>query len=345
MSICCVLSIGSTRSLWSEIETDDTKYRLLYYSKQIDKYIVIANSYKKHKLKSKAINDNFEAIPTDAFSPLDSFIKILLIGKKVFKKNNISLIQAQDTLLLGVAAVILGKWFKKPVNVCVYGPNVFDTYWQRASWINLIMAPLGRWVLFNSSSIQVDGKMTSHSLQTQGIPAECIYIKPMIPNNINSFFQIERNQISLEQPVSLLFIGRLEKQENLTMLADVFKIISSYFCNKIELKIVGEGSEKYLLRKRLQRNKIEKNVRFLGWIHHSEITKVFAESEIFVLTSLYEGYPRVLMEAAASGMPTVATAVSGSDESIIDGKTGYIIPINDINAFADKVAYLIRNPV
>ena len=71
---------------------------------------------------------------------------------------------------------------------------------------------------------------------------------------------------------------------------------------------------------------------------------MFADSDVFVLTSDFEGYPRVLMEAAASALPTVTTAISGSDESIRDGESGFIVPIGALAEIAAKIRLLIEDP-
>ncbi|HEX8680357.1 MAG TPA: glycosyltransferase, partial [Chthoniobacterales bacterium] len=75
-----------------------------------------------------------------------------------------------------------------------------------------------------------------------------------------------------------------------------------------------------------------------------EIAVAFAEADIFVLTSDYEGYPRVLMEAAAAALPIVTTEVSGADEAVRDCASGYIVPVRDAHAAAHKLAELINAP-
>jgi glycosyltransferase involved in cell wall biosynthesis len=61
-----------------------------------------------------------------------------------------------------------------------------------------------------------------------------------------------------------------------------------------------------------------------------------------VLTSRYEGNPRVLMEAAAAALPAVTTAVGGSDEWVEDGVAGFVVPVGDGAAHADRVLRLVQ---
>ena len=67
-------------------------------------------------------------------------------------------------------------------------------------------------------------------------------------------------------------------------------------------------------------------------------------SRVVVLTSLWEGLPRVIPQAKAAGRPVVATAVDGSPEAIRDGVDGYLCAPGDISAMTDRVLALLRNP-
>ena len=67
-------------------------------------------------------------------------------------------------------------------------------------------------------------------------------------------------------------------------------------------------------------------------------------SDLFVLPSRYEGFARVLMEAAASAKPIITTDVSGSDDAVIHEKTGHILPIDDHESFLECIKQFINNP-
>ena len=63
-----------------------------------------------------------------------------------------------------------------------------------------------------------------------------------------------------------------------------------------------------------------------------------------MLTSLWEGLPRVFPQAMASGVPVVATEVDGAPEAIKNGVTGFLLQPRDIEGMAERIIYLIRNP-
>ena len=137
-----VLSLGFTRGLWEGEETEDYQ-RMMGYGALLERYVIVANSYKRHGLAPRRFAANIEAIPTNAFTPLDSLLRMFWICWRVLRQRKTSLIQAQDPCFSGPVAVLLGKLFRLPVVVCVYGP-MFTT--------NTGCAVIGRTVCSGSSA-------------------------------------------------------------------------------------------------------------------------------------------------------------------------------------------------
>jgi glycosyltransferase involved in cell wall biosynthesis len=75
-----------------------------------------------------------------------------------------------------------------------------------------------------------------------------------------------------------------------------------------------------------------------------DVPELLAAMDIFALSSLWEGLPRVLPQAMATGLPVIATACDGSAEAVEEGVNGFLTPPGDPAALADKVLALIRNP-
>lgn len=340
-----VLSIGYTREMWDASGNNDTQNRLAHYASQLDQYWLITNSYRRHGLTPRR-NGNVSLLPTNAYSPVDSFIRILAMARRIIRGNRVTVIQSQDPILTGLAGILLGRWYKVPVNVCVYGPNVFDPHWVRSQRSNKFLAPIGKWVLRRASSIQVDGQLTARRLAEALGPHIPIYIKPMIPSHFDRLLAIKPAPERDGPVVKLVFIGRLEAQKNLGMLADVFDAVNARLqgsSTRVVLELLGEGAERPVLEARLAKAIQAGQVVFRGQVPGSALTDTLAGAGMLVLTSFYEGYPRVLMEAAAAGLPIVSTAISGADEAIVDGVSGFITPIGDVAAFTEKVVVLAQD--
>jgi len=83
-------------------------------------------------------------------------------------------------------------------------------------------------------------------------------------------------------------------------------------------------------------------VLWLG--HRDDIASLTAMSDIYVLPSYREGVPRTLLEAASMAKPIITTDTVGCREVVVDGENGYLIPIKDSPALAQKIAYLAAHP-
>ena len=103
----------------------------------------------------------------------------------------------------------------------------------------------------------------------------------------------------------------------------------------------GDGEERSRLEDRARQLNIADRVRFLG--SRQDVPALLACCDVFVLPSLYEGLPLSVLEAMAAGRPVVATAISGTDEAVIDGVTGLLVPPADAGALAAALNRLLSD--
>jgi len=80
----------------------------------------------------------------------------------------------------------------------------------------------------------------------------------------------------------------------------------------------------------------------LGW--RRDVRALLGAADILVLTSLWEGLPRVALQAMAAAKPVVATRVDGTPEAVEEGLTGFLLAPHDVEGFANRIAHLIANP-
>jgi len=75
-----------------------------------------------------------------------------------------------------------------------------------------------------------------------------------------------------------------------------------------------------------------------------DVAERLAAADIFVLASRWEGFPRSILEAMRAGLPVAASDVGGSGESVVDGKTGYLVPREDPEALRTRLGELMASP-
>ncbi|MDA8770454.1 glycosyltransferase family 4 protein [Planktomarina temperata] len=139
----------------------------------------------------------------------------------------------------------------------------------------------------------------------------------------------------------VLFVGRLTLDKGLIELANAFSRLK-YKHDELNLFLVGadEGIRSELENIFREENILE-SVKFLG--QQVEIEKFFAAADIFCLPSYREGFGLVLIEAAASGVPSVASRIYGITDAVVDNKTGLLHTPKSVEDLYQKLEYLIES--
>ena len=106
--------------------------------------------------------------------------------------------------------------------------------------------------------------------------------------------------------------------------------------------LAGTGDGEARVRAEVDRLGLADSVRFMGY--RDDIPDLLVASDASVLTSLYEGVPRALMESMVVGLPIVATNVPGTRELVVDDQTGFLVPFGDFDALADRMQLLRTSP-
>jgi len=112
---------------------------------------------------------------------------------------------------------------------------------------------------------------------------------------------------------------------------------------KVLFVFVGGGKEKDSMVQFCQKERIENYVTFTGHVTSDVIAHLLSSSDMLALPSYTEGFPLVILEAMASGLPIVATPVGAIPEVIEDGKNGFLVKPKDHIALANKIVWLIEN--
>ena len=146
---------------------------------------------------------------------------------------------------------------------------------------------------------------------------------------------LENNRDSL----SIIWIGRIVPVKNLQMLLEALCVIK-HSNIKVDVTVVGDGelrreAEQFVAKKGLS------IVHFTGY--RSDIPELLSRHDIFILTSLNEGFGRVLVEAMACGLVIIATKVGGVPEIIQEGVNGLLIEPRNYNQLAESIVYLAQN--
>jgi len=153
--------------------------------------------------------------------------------------------------------------------------------------------------------------------------------------------QAKIKELSLEgfQPI-VGCVARLHRQKGLIYLVRAAEKISQVFPGG-RILIVGSGPLKKKLEDEARRLGLENQVWFMG--ERRDIPQLLSVFDVFVLSSLWEGLPYALMEAAALAKPVVATDVDGVREIVTSGETGLLVPLKSPQGLAQAVITLLQD--
>jgi glycosyltransferase involved in cell wall biosynthesis len=179
----------------------------------------------------------------------------------------------------------------------------------------------------------------------QGINAEkCVVVhngidpetKPSVPpHEIIKKWGISEYDILIGTVCSLI------KRKRLNDLIEAIYIAANKTGHTIKCIIIGEGPERENLMDLAKRKNLHDKVIFTGF--QLDAVSYINAMDIFVLTSEKEGLPRVILEAMLMGKPVVASNVTGPAELVVDGETGFLVPVRHPEIFAECVLKLIEN--
>ena len=165
------------------------------------------------------------------------------------------------------------------------------------------------------------------------------------PVDINRIENLSREELSHPWfndsiPV-ILSAGRLTKQKGFDFLLRAFSILRKEI--NARLVILGEGEDELYLKNLSNRLGIDVSVDFLGFKENPY--KYMKRATIYVMSSLYEGFPMVLLEAMACGVPVISTIYNpGFSEIVENEKNGLLVPVANEKALADAMLRLLNNP-
>ena len=141
--------------------------------------------------------------------------------------------------------------------------------------------------------------------------------------------------------VTLLNVGRLSPEKGQDLLLEAMAPLASRHPG-LTLQFAGTGPEEARLRALAQSLGIGDRVQFLGYIH--DMPSLYADVDLLVQSSLTEGLPNVIVEAAYLRVPILATRVGGTAEVVEHGKSGWLIPAGDVNAIRAGLEAFLGNP-
>ncbi|WP_138434674.1 glycosyltransferase family 4 protein [Winogradskyella algicola] len=169
-------------------------------------------------------------------------------------------------------------------------------------------------------------------------------ITPAVDDQIFKTITSKQNSVGQNQ-LTICSVARLNWIKDLTTALETIQLLKKTYPN-LQYHIIGDGDikerERYLFL--VNQLGLEDNVVFHRKLSHNDTLELVGKSDIYLQTSLNEGFCNAVLEAQALGRLCVASDVGGLKENIIDGKTGWLVRSQQPNVFANKIIEVVQLP-
>lgn len=144
--------------------------------------------------------------------------------------------------------------------------------------------------------------------------------------------------------IKCVFTGRMVEDKGILVIFEAAKILKEKYSQKIEFWLCGDldSNPKALSKEHIEKECDGKYVKWLGF--QKNIKEILSQCHIMVFPSFYmEGLPKSVIDAEAVGLPVITTDWVGCRDTVVDGENGYLIPVKNPKALAEKIALLADN--
>lgn len=333
-----VLSIGSDRKLFDE--GSFVSSRVKEYGQLVDELHIINMCDASEGFETKQLSDNVWVYPTNSVTSLLRPLDAARIGKHLVLERGFvrgqSVITAQD-IESGWAGMRVKKKWRIPLELQLH-TDIFSPYF--AGFQNKVRKFFARDILRKADSVRV----VSEELKSKILELKSGANVDVLPIYVDRG-RIEDAALSFDVHVRyeltfvVLSVARLNKEKNVSLAIKAVALAREKFPN-IGLVVVGDGPELGQLKSLAKKLKIQNAVKFAGW--QNDLASFYKTSNVFLQTSLFEGYGLSLVEAGLSGLPVITTPVGIATE-LEHGKDAYIYPSDRPELFAEGIVDLVQN--
>lgn len=288
--------------------------------------------------------DVFHPLPNlvNPLSPLQDIATLIEIVR-LLQQEKFDLLHTHSS-----KAGILGRWAGKIVGIPVvhtihgFPFHDFMPKWKRQFYINIersVRPFTDFFITVSELNRQEAAKLNILSLDnSQTVYSGIDFAKLDRPSNL----QHTRHTLKIPEAwQTISIVGRLDEQKAPNFLIDAFAKVLEHHPNTL-LLLVGDGKLLNSLKSQVQQHGIADKVRFLG--SREDVPEILKVSDVFALSSLWEGLGRAMTEAMLVGKPVVVPNIYGIPEIVHHNETGLLFPAKDVEQLAQHLNYLLQHP-
>ena len=337
-----VLAISYGRHLFDAENSE--RLRMERCAEGTASYHMIIFTLRKDGCDSVLSDSGLVLHPTNSKSKVHMIKDAILLGLRIIRTESSKswVVTSQDPFESGFVGYVIARLSGKAFNVQEHNDFFSTPHWRKDAVFNRIRFVVGKFILKHADTVRVVSRRVVQTMKTFDIPAHRIVYLPVRTDSISSS-KSEKVDLHTQYPdasVIVVSMGRLVTQKNIPLLIRAFKQLKTVE-SKALLLIVGSGNEEHKLQSLVQKLQLRDSVIFLPWTDNPYGFMLGAD--VFTLSSNWEGWGRVLIEAISAGTLAVTTDVGCAGEIFIDGKHGAVVSVGDEKKFAEKLITLAQD--
>ena len=307
--------------------TENIVIELCEFLRPIVNKVVVCSCGGVNEKKLKELKIKHYTIPDITNHSVGSVIDIIKKIKYIVKTEDITIVHSHHRMAAFYTELLF-------TNNIIKIANAHNTFYDKVL--------LTRFSYRRTFLIAVGNNVKENLIDFYKLPLNQIKV---IYNSINPFngniSTLKELDINKKNGYVLIGnIGRLSKQKGMrffiSAIANVIRV-----CPNAKFFIIGDGEEKFYLRKLAKKILPEDTLQFLGY--REDIQSIMAQLDIIVLSSLWEGLPLTPIEACSVGKPIIATDVGGTSEIVKNNINGLLVKAEDVKELSEAMIELIND--
>lgn len=288
-------------------EGSEVRERLQAYGPLFDSLHVIVFTRRERHAAVIAPNARLYPAPA-AFHPL-TFLHAYRQGVRILEATGRETVITSQDAFTNLVAFALRRRFKAPVQVQIHTDFLAPSF-RSESFKNRIRYFLYRWSVRRADCIRAVSRRIKDSLKSEvrnpksEITVLPVFVDTRVIVGAAPAFNL-RQKYAGRRPI-ILMVSRLTREKNIGLALDTFAELAKESPSAL-LVIVGEGPEREHLEFKIQNLELSRHARLEGW--QPDLIPYYKGADFLLVTSRYEGYGRMFVEAAAAGLPIVSTDV------------------------------------
>ncbi|NCT01853.1 glycosyltransferase family 4 protein [Candidatus Parcubacteria bacterium] len=332
-----VISIGYGRHLFSE--GNHERERMIRCAKETKHLYLLIFTSAHDKLERQKVSDTLTLCPTGSHFKLTQLWNAYQRAAKLVRsnKNDRVIITTQDPFEAGLAGYLLKMRYGIPLTVQEHADAFSSSFWRNETIGNRARYILGKYLLQKADVVRVVSKRSEETMKRLSLRAEITRLPVAI--DTHTFEGVQSLTPDSIDEFWLLSVARFVPQKNIPLMLRAFT--TAYQTNThLRLRLVGQGPEQKKIEQLIQQlfpkmTKEQLPIKIEPW--SNDVAALMRRSQAYVLSSNYEGWARVLIEAVLCELPIVTTDVGCAGEVIINEKFGLVVPVNEQAALTEAI--------